>query len=269
MAHEQYSAYFEANKEGWNKRTPSHLQSDFYNVDDWKKTGKTSLTPIELNEIGDVSGKSILHLQCHFGQDTLSLARMGATVTGCDLSDTAIDTARQLADELGIQDAHFVCCNVYDLPQHLEGQFDMVFTSYGTIGWLPDLQPWAKVVAHFLKPGGTFYMADFHPVLWMMDDDMSHLKYAYHNVAPIVTEHTNSYTDKSEGLQFTEYGWNHSTSELLNSLLQQGLQLQFFNEYAYSPYNCFANTVKGDDGFYRIKGLEDILPMVYSLKMVK
>ncbi len=258
--------YFKANRDGWNQRTTAHLQSEFYNVANWKQTDGNSLTPIERRELGDVSGLSILHLQCHFGQDTLSLARMGATVTGCDLSDKAIEAANALAQEVGIPDARFVCCNVYDLPQHLEGQFDLVFTSYGTIGWLPDLELWAKVVRHFLKPGGRFYMADFHPVLWMLDDDMKQLQYPYAGGAVIVTEHTDSYTDNSAGLSYTEYGWNHSISELLNSLLRQGLHLRFFNEHDYSPYNCFANTVKGDDGFYRIKGLEGVIPMVYSLE---
>jgi 2-polyprenyl-3-methyl-5-hydroxy-6-metoxy-1,4-benzoquinol methylase len=259
--------YFEANKSGWDIRTKTHVNSEFYGVEKWKKEGGNSLTPIELREIGDVRGKTILHLQCHFGQDTLSLARMGAQVTGCDLSPEAIKTAESLAQEIGINDAKFVCCNVYDLPQHLEGQFDMVFTSYGTIGWLPDLKPWAAVIKHFLKPGGTFYMADFHPVVWMMDDDLTHLKYAYHNTTVIETDQTGTYADRDAPFSYKEYGWNHSISEILNSLLELGLQLQFFNEYSYSPYNCFANTVQGADGFYRVKGLEDIIPMVYSLKM--
>lgn len=259
--------YFAANKAAWNQRVTVHTQSDFYQLEEWKKPGGNSLTPIERGELGDLSGLKVLHLQCHFGQDTLSLARMGAQVTGCDLSEAAINAATALATEVGIADATFVCCNVYDLPQHLEGQFDLVFTSYGTIGWLPDLQPWAKVVAHFLRPGGAFYMADFHPVLWMMDDSMSHLQYAYHNAGVIETQQTGTYADRNADINNTEYGWNHSISELLNSLLQQGLQLEFFNEYPYSPYDCFAKTVKGEDGFYRIKGLENILPMVYSLRM--
>ncbi len=262
--------YFDANRDSWNKRTQVHQNSAFYGLEQWKSDPlATSLTPIELGEIGDVTGKSILHLQCHFGQDTLSLARMGATVTGCDLSDEAIRAAQSIAVETGFPEARFVCCNVYDLPDHLEGQFDMVFTSYGTIGWLPDLRPWAKVVAHFLKPGGQFYIADFHPVLWMMDDDMTRLQYPYHNAGVIETEQKGTYADREADIVSKEYGWNHSFSELLNSLLEQGLQLSFFNEYNYSPYDCFAKTVKGEDGFYRIQGLENVLPMVYSLKMVK
>lgn len=264
---EHYQTYFEANRYGWNLRTEVHKTAAFYNVDAWKNGGN-SLTPIELREMGEVRGKSLLHLQCHFGQDTLSWARLGARVTGCDLSDKAIEYARQLATEINLP-AEFVCCNVYDLPQHLEGRFDIVFCSYGSIGWLPELEPWAAVVTHFLKKGGFFYIADFHPVLWMLDEQMTHLKYPYHNAGVIKSENSGTYADRYAGIEYTDYGWNHSTSELINSLLQQGLQLEFFNEYPYSPFNCFDKTVRGDDGNYRIQGLENILPMVYSLKAVK
>jgi SAM-dependent methyltransferase len=259
--------FFEANRQGWNQRALVHQQSSFYDVENWKR-GQTSLQSIELREMGDVRGKKLLHLQCHFGQDTLSWAREGAQVTGCDLSDTSIDLARSLAAELNIP-AQFVCCNVYDLKQHLDEQFDIVFTSYGTIGWLPDLHPWAAVIAHFLKPGGFFYMADFHPVLWMLDDNMEYLKYPYHNAGVIVSDQTGTYADRYADLKYTEYGWNHSLSEIINSLVGQGLRLEFLNEYPFSPYNCFSKTVKGEDGNYRIQGLENILPMVYSLKAVK
>ncbi|MCB0532346.1 MAG: class I SAM-dependent methyltransferase [Saprospiraceae bacterium] len=259
--------YIDANRQAWNLRTEVHKNSEFYNVEAWKK-GKSSLGDIELRELGDVHGKSLLHLQCHFGQDTLSWARLGAQVTGCDLSENAIDYARQLALEAGL-DARFVCCNVYDLPQHLDGQFDIVFTSYGVVGWLPDLEPWAKVIAHFLKNGGVFYLAEFHPVIWMLDEKMEFIKYAYHNAGVIETEQTGTYADRYADLQYKEYGWNHSLSEVINALLRQGLQLEFLNEYPYSPYDCFDKTVKGPDGNYRIQGLEDKIPMVYSLRARK
>jgi SAM-dependent methyltransferase len=262
-----YHDFFEANKAGWNLKADLHKTSDFYAVEAWK-AGETSLNAIELRELGPVEGKSLLHLQCHFGQDTLSWARMGAQVTGMDFSETAIEFAQQLAEAAKLE-AHFVCCNVYDLPAHLQGQFDIVFTSYGTIGWLPDLDRWAAVVSHFLKDGGIFYIVDFHPVVWMMDEEMQFLKYPYHNAAVIETEQTGSYADRYADLQYKEYGWNHSFSEVLNSLISHGLQLEFLNEYPYSPYDCFSNTVQGEDGNYRIKGLENILPMVYSIKAKK
>ncbi|MCW5922520.1 MAG: class I SAM-dependent methyltransferase [Saprospiraceae bacterium] len=258
-----YDDFFAANRHGWNLRTEVHKTSEFYDVEKWKQGG-SSLTPIELREVGDVAGKSLLHLQCHFGQDTLSWARLGAQVTGCDLSDKATEYARQLSAELGIP-AQFVCCNLFDLPAHLDGQFDIVFTSYGTIGWLPELASWAKVINHFLKPGGLFYIAEFHPVVWMFDEQMAFFKYPYHNMGVIETEQSGTYADRSASIAYKEFGWNHSLSEVVNSLTGEGLRIEFLNEYPYSPFDCFDKTVKGDDGNYRIRGLEGIIPMVFSI----
>lgn len=262
----EHQQYFEANRELWNQRTTVHKDSSFYDLPSFMK-GKSSLTEIESGELGDVRGKKILHLQCHFGMDTLSLARMGASVTGIDLSDKAIDTARELNDQLGL-DAQFICCNVYDLEAHLDEQFDIVFTTYGVIGWLPDLQPWARLISRYLKPGGFFYMAEFHPVVWMLDEDFQSIKYYYHNRELIEIESVGTYTDPDADIKAKEYSWNHSISEVLNALLGQNLRLRFFNEFSYSPYPCFRNLVQGLDGNWRVKGLEDKIPMVYSLKVV-
>jgi 2-polyprenyl-3-methyl-5-hydroxy-6-metoxy-1,4-benzoquinol methylase len=262
-----YDAYFDANRKGWDLKTGVNAASSFYNLEGWK-AGNSSLNPIELKEVGEVKGKKLLHLQCHFGMDTLSWAREGAQVTGVDFSAKAVRMARKLAKESSLK-ARFVQCNVYDLPQHLSGKYDVVFTSYGTIGWLPDLEPWAKVVAHFLKRKGFFYIADFHPFVWMMDDDMQYIKYPYHNAGVIETEQVGSYADRYASIKYTEYGWNHSLSDIINSLIRQGLRIEFLNEYSYSPYDCFSNTVKGADGNYRIKGFEDVLPMMYSIKASK
>jgi len=262
---EPYEQYFEENKKLWNQRTTVHKDSSFYDVTAFLK-GKTSLNEIELRELGDVRGKKILHLQCHFGMDSLSLSRTGAQVTGVDLSDAAIEEARRLNEELSL-DAKFICCNVYDLKEHVKEQFDIVFTTYGVIGWLPDLNKWAEIVSYFLKPGGFFYMAEFHPVVWMLDEDFKQVKYYYHNRETIVMEAQGTYTDRYADIQGKEYSWNHSISEVLNALLSQNLQLKFFNEYSYSPYPCFRNVVQGPDGKWRVKGLEDKIPMVYSLKM--
>lgn len=264
---QQYQNYFEANKELWNQRTTVHKDSSFYDVPSFMQ-GKNSLTPIELNELGDVSGKKILHLQCHFGMDSLSLARMGAEVTGVDLSDGAITEAKHLNDQLGL-DAKFICCNVYDLPKHLDEKFDIVFNTYGVVGWLPDLETWAQMISRYLKPGGYFYLAEFHPVIWMFDDDFTHIKYYYQNRELIETDSTGTYTDRDAPIAAKEYSWNHSLSEVINSLLSAGLELEFLNEYSYSPYPCFNKVVQGADGNWRIEGLEDKIPMVYSIKAVK
>jgi 2-polyprenyl-3-methyl-5-hydroxy-6-metoxy-1,4-benzoquinol methylase len=257
----------EANRELWNKRVAIHVKSEFYDVPSFRK-GKTSLHETELKALGNVRGKSLLHLQCHFGMDTLSWAREGAQVTGVDFSQDAIGHARALAGELALQ-AEFICTDVYDLPAVLNGTFDIVFTSYGVIGWLPDLDKWASVISHFLKPGGIFFMAEFHPVLWMMDDDFTRLKYSYFNDAVIETVSQGTYGDREADLSDVEYGWNHSFAEILGSLLKSNLQITGFEEYPFSPYNCFNHTVKGDDGMYRIKGLEHKLPVTYTVKAIK
>lgn len=262
-----YKDYFTANKQIWGKRVSIHFNSEFYDVASFR-AGKTSLNEIELKALGNVVGKSLLHLQCHFGMDTISWAKEGASVTGIDFSEDAINTAKNLAEEMNVP-ADFICSDIYDLPKNLNQKFDIVFTSYGVIGWLPDLDKWAKIINDFLKPGGTFFIAEFHPVLWMMDDDFTHLKYSYFNDQVIETVSQGTYGDRNAAISSTEYGWNHSLDEVINSLLKYGLQITSFNEYSYSSYNCFNNTVKGNDGMYRIKGLENKLPMMYSIKVIK
>jgi SAM-dependent methyltransferase len=274
---ENYSDYFAANKHLWNQRTAVHKDSSFYNLAGFK-AGENVLTAIELNELGDVKGKKMLHLQCHFGMDSLNWARLGADVTGVDLSDEAIKEAKQLNDELGMN-AKFICCNVYDLhPQNTESEippleggvaFDIVFTSYGTIGWLPDLDKWAELIAHYLKPGGTFYMADFHPVVWMFDDEFTHIKYYYDNRELIVMENMPTYTGDTKAIQGKEYSWNHSISEILNALIKAGLKIELFNEHNFSPYSNFDKSVEVEKGKWQIKGMEGKLPMVYSIRAVK
>ncbi len=272
---EKYTSYFEENKQAWNKRTAVHKDSAFYDLDSFKK-GKSSLNKIELNELGDVTGKSLLHLQCHFGMDTMSWARAGAACVGVDLSDEAINLAKEINAELKLN-ADFICANVYDLADTskvppLEGfreAFDIVFTSYGTIGWLPDLDSWAEIISHFLKPGGTFYIADFHPALWMMDDNFTQVKYSYFNTEVITEEISGTYTDREAPIKSVEHGWNHPFSEIINALIKHDLQIQLFNEFPYSPYNCFNNLEQGADGMWRIKGMDEKMPMMYSIKAVK
>ena len=271
--------YFEANKSLWNQRTVVHKDSDFYGLAGFKK-GETVLTSIELAELGEVRAKTLLHLQCHFGMDSLNWARLGAKVTGVDLSDEAIKEAKQLNDELKLN-AKFICCNVYDLHPENAGSsktppleepgeaFDIVFTSYGVIGWLPDLDKWAEIIVHYLKPGGTFYLAEFHPVVWMFDDEFTHIKYYYDNRELIITENEGTYTDRNAEIKGKEYSWNHSISEVLNALIKAGLKIELFNEHMYSPYPCFRNTVESEKGCWQIKGMEGKIPMVYSVRAVK
>ena len=259
--------YVAKNRRAWNNKVATHLQSDFYDVPGFLE-GKSSLQEIELGLLGDLVGKSVLHLQCHFGLDTLSLGRMGAEATGVDLSDKAIKTAQELVEKSGIP-ARFICCDLYDLPDHLDEQFDLVFTTYGTIGWLPDLNKWASLINRFLKPGGELLFVEFHPVVWMFNEDFTEVGYDYFNTQPIVETETGTYTDPEAPLEQEFVAWNHSLGEVLGSLLNNGLEITFFEEYDYSPYDCFKGTVEVAACRYRIGNLGHKIPMVYALKAKK
>jgi 2-polyprenyl-3-methyl-5-hydroxy-6-metoxy-1,4-benzoquinol methylase len=259
--------YLEVNKALWNERTKHHLSSAFYDMDGFMK-GATSLKEIELGLLGNISGKKILHLQCHFGQDSLSLVCLGARVTGIDLSDAAIETAQSVAAQAGL-DAKFICCDIYDLRQYLDEKFDMIFTTYGTIGWLPDLDKWAAVISDYLIPGGELVFAEFHPVVWMFDNDMSYIQYSYFNREAIIEEEQGTYADTAAPISLKSVGWNHSLDEVIMALLNQGLKLTAFHEYDFSPYNVLSNMVETTPGRFQLAGREGKLPLVYSLKVVK
>ncbi len=259
--------YLDINRHSWNNRTEAHIKSEFYGMEQFLQ-GKTSLQNIELNLLGNVEGKAVLHLQCHFGQDTISLARMGATVTGMDLSDAAIIKANDLAAELDV-DARFICCDVYSLTQVMDEKFDIVFTSYGTIGWLPDMDKWAEVVAHFMKPGGSFVFAEFHPVVWMFDNDLKYVQYPYFKAEPIVETESGTYADRENEKQFSSMTWNHGIGEVFMALKKQGLNIEVLKEYDYSPYNCLANMVETGPDEYRVAHLNGLIPLVYALKASK
>lgn len=256
--------YLEINRESWNKRTDIHIDSEFYD----NKTfiaGRNSLNSIELDLLGSLEGKKVLHLQCHFGQDTISLCRLGAEATGIDLSDRAIAEANKLAKQCG-QNTQFVCSDIYDLPNNLNEQFDVVFTSYGTIGWLPDLDRWAGVIKHFLKPGGSFVFAEFHPAVWMFDDNFNEVAYSYFKATEIVELNEGTYTDGGKDLEAEYVSWNHGLSEVFNSLKNAGFQLTDFNEFDYSPYPCFNGVKEVEKGKWIIDKMGNKLPLVYSLK---
>ncbi len=258
---------FEANRALWNARVPHHLTSRMYDVEGFV-AGRNSLTDLELELLGDVRGQRVLHLQCHFGQDTLSLARLGAVVTGLDISDAALEEARKLAARCGL-DARWVLSNVVDHQLALDDAFDLVFSSYGTIGWLPDLAPWAANIRRYLRPGGRFVFVEFHPVVWMFDNDFTQVAYSYFNREVIKEEDEGTYAERAAPIKLPSYSWNHGLGEVLGALQQQGLRVERFTELDGSPHDCFANTVQGPDGLYRIKGMEGKLPMVYGLVATK
>lgn len=255
------------NRELWDELTPLHERSEFYDVAAFK-SGKSKLKPIELAELGDVSGKSMLHLQCHFGLDTLSWARLGAKVTGVDYSGKAIALARSLSRDMNIE-ARFVGCNIYDLPDNLSGKFDIVFTSYGVLAWLPDLNRWAEIIAYFLEPGGTFYIVEGHPCLQIFDNSKGVTGFKvtqsyFHTPAPIRWEPDGDYADKNARVIHPSYEWTHTLGDVINALIKAGLRIEFLHEFPVSCYPWSPFTEKSEDGWWRIKG--DKVPLLFSIK---
>ncbi|SDX47559.1 Methyltransferase domain-containing protein [Lutibacter oricola] len=267
---DNYNEYFEVNKETWNKKVAIHSESEFYNNKEFLK-GKCSLNDLELKEVGDVKGKSLLHLQCHFGQDTLSWERLGANCTGIDISIEGVKKARELNKLLNLK-ATFIESNLYDVPQNVEGQFDIVFTSYGVVGWLPELKTWGEIIAAKLKPGGIFYMAEFHPIIWMFDylQEPAKMIYPYLNDGAVYEEYEGTYADDGKkGMVSKEYGWNHGLGEVISALSNAGLKIEFLHEFNESPYDCLPNMEVNKNGMYEFKKDKGMFPLVYSIKATK
>jgi ubiquinone/menaquinone biosynthesis C-methylase UbiE len=261
------SNYLKKNLVAWNTKVDIHVQSEFYSNEKFL-AGDNTLKEIELALLGDVRGKKILHLQCHFGQDTISLARMGAHVTGVDFSDKAIAMATKMTNDLYV-DAQFICCDLYDLPKHLNETFDIVFTSYGTVGWLPDMIKWASIVSRYLRNDGQFIFAEFHPVLWMLDNQQEEIQYAYFKEDEIIDTEDGSYADRKIDVKIETITWNHSIAEVLQPLLQENMELLDFQEYNYSPYAILHESIEIAPSKFQIKRYGNKIPLVYSLKMRK
>ncbi|MEO1088272.1 MAG: class I SAM-dependent methyltransferase [Acidobacteriota bacterium] len=202
------------NKALWDRWTRLHRSSDFYDVDGFR-AGESSLQSIELEALGgEVAGRDLLHLQCHFGLDTLSWARLGARVVGVDLSTEAVRTATELAAELEL-DARFIASDVLQLDAALEDTFDIVYTSYGVLDWIRDLDAWAGVVARRLRPGGTFYIVEFHPILGALSEDGGRFEHAYfHDDEPTVYREQGSYAAPDDPEESVMHVWQHTLGDV-------------------------------------------------------
>ena len=261
--------YIKDNLELWNEMTPINANSVFYDVEGFKK-GRNTLLSIELEEVGDVSGKSLLHLQCHFGMDTLSWARLGAKTTGVDFSDKAIALARSLSKETGIK-SDFICTDIYKLPDILNKKFDIVFTSYGVLCWLPDLEKWAQIISHFLKRGGMFYIVEGHPVLNIFDNSKSATELRvtqsyFHSKEPIKWEPELTYAEASVTTKHPSYEWTHSLGDIINPLIGAGLRIEHLHEFPFSFWRWSSFVRRDNDGWWR---LDEDIPLIFSLKATK
>ncbi|NLT34806.1 MAG: GNAT family N-acetyltransferase, partial [Gaiellales bacterium] len=257
-----------ANRRRWDRLADLHLESPFYDVAGFR-AGRPTLDAVELEGVGDVTGQSLLHLQCHFGLATLDWARRGARTVGVDFSARAIRHARKLADELKLE-ARFVEADVCDALPHLGGErFDVVFTSYGTISWLPELRGWARTIAGSLKPGGRLFLADFHPLLWMFDETSSveelTLSYPYFAQEALREEERGSYAVPDADFTAVSYSWQHTFEDIIGVLLAEGLAATSLREYPYLAWKWFDFMVQGTDGFWRMPEGAPDLPLMFSI----
>jgi len=263
--------YSAINRAHWDEVTPIHARSPFYDVAGFL-AGQSSLRPLEVTELGDVSGRTLLHLQCHFGMDTLSWARRGAIVTGLDFSPEAIALAESLRAQTGLP-ARFVCADLYDAPRVLAGPFDIVFTSYGVLVWLPDLARWAQIIAQLLRPGGTFYIAEEHPIANVFEEDADGVlraTYPYLSPEPLISEDEGTYTDRNASVtQRRTVQWLHPLSEVVGSLLAAGLRIEFLHEFPYCMYRKFPSLRQGADRFWHWPAGQEMIPLLFSLRARK
>jgi SAM-dependent methyltransferase len=267
----------EENRRLWDARTPIHVASAFYDVDGFR-AGASSLHDLEVGEVGDVTGRSLLHLQCHFGLDTLSWARLGAApVVGLDFSGAAVAAARRLAEEVGLADvATFVEADVREAPTAVGGRtFDVVFTSYGALTWLPSLAPWAEAAAACVAPGGFLYVAELHPATQVLDDTPGiedlRIGYPYWTTpeAPLSFLEPGTYADVDADIELPEHCWQHGLGDVVTSLLDAGLVLEFLHEHDRTVYPQLPFLEEDGEGWWRLPEGLPTLPFVFSLRARK
>lgn len=262
------------NRANWDERVGVHLKAPGYDLAPLR-AGRGKLNAIEEAELGDVRGLEVLHLQCHFGADTLCLAQRGATVTGLDFSEPAIAAAHSLADELGLADrVRFICADLYDAPSAVgrAASFDLIYVTWGTTCWLPDIKRWAAIVAQFLKPGGRLYYADGHPSAYVFDnetklpDGMPGYFAPYFQREPLVMNDGFDYADSAARLvNATNVSWMHPLSDIVGGLIEAGLSLDWLHEHAQVPWQMFQILVKRDDGDWHWPD-KPWLPLAVSLQ---
>jgi len=260
----------------WDVWARHHVASSFYDVKGFKagrREGRRGLDALETRLVGDVAGQSLLHLQCHFGLDTLAWARRGAVATGVDFSGEAITAARALSAEIGVP-ATFIQSDIYDLPACLQGEFDVVFASHGVLCWMPDLDRWAGVAAHFLRPGGRFCLIEAHPFPLVFDDTLPEpelrIGYPYFDPGePLRSEQRGSYAAPDGAFDSLTYQWVHPLSDIVGAVLRAGLRVDSFEEYPYVGWAMFPWMVERPDGTFELPSGTWGLPLMFSLTASK
>ncbi len=265
--------YRAANRRLWDEYTGINAASPLYELEKFK-AGAVKLHPLERSELqADVAGRDLLHLQCHFGMDTLSWARLGARVTGVDFSERAIALARSLAEELSIP-SQFVCCDLYDLPHHLGDRFDIVYTSYGVLAWLSDLRGWAELIAGYLRPGGIFYIAEIHPASMLFAEDVKspewRVGYDYFREEVAAYQDQGNYADPTASVvNNRSYEWMHPLGAVVSELIRAGLRLEYLHEHPFTVYRQFPFLERREDSHWHLPAGMLRVPLLFSLRASK
>jgi SAM-dependent methyltransferase len=253
------------NRAHWDELVPIHVAGEFYDVERFLRSGST-LRRFELDEIGDVRGRTLVHPQCHFGLDTLSWARRGARVTGLDFSAPAIAAARDLSQRSGLE-GEFVHANVYDAIEALGGRtFDVVYTGLGAINWLPDINGWARTMIALTVPGGRFYLAEFHPFSEVFGDEQLNVEHSYFERGPQIDETPGSYADLAVPTRNSRtVGWHHPIGDVVSALADAGLRIDLLHEHDYTLFPRWPFLEHGEGQPYRLPAEAPALPLMYSL----
>ncbi|MCC6236454.1 MAG: class I SAM-dependent methyltransferase [Dehalococcoidia bacterium] len=283
MTQDDAAPYLEANRAWWDHVVPIHEASRGYDREGFLR-GEKPLCPVELEELGPhVEGRSLLHLQCHFGMDTLNWARLGARVTGLDFAPQAIEAARRLSEDSGVP-GRFVEANVYDAPTALEGErFDLVYTGIGALNWLPDIRAWAQVVTACLRDGGRLYLYEAHPALYTLDEEQPEtrlvVRYPYFpQPEPLTTVSTATYVDGPALPPMPTHDWIRGLGEIVTALIEAGLVIEFLHEHREMPWQALpwmefvGDGPRGADGRYQSGRMwrlpaaqRELVPLMYSL----
>ena len=266
------------NQSWWNERAALHRQTPLYQTHIARlEAGGLSLLPTEVAELGEITGLSVLHLQCHIGTDSLSLARLGATVTGVDFSDVAIREARQLSVDLKIP-ASFETCEISEVGQRYPERFDLVFTSHGVLPWLPNLNEWAQQISECLKPGGSLYLSDSHPLMHAIPEQGAvqdtHLKLELPYLAqarPLAFEGSGSYADPELPTHANETReWLWGLGDVVNALIGAGLTLRHLHEHPVGFFPLTPEFHEGTDGHFRLpEPLDGRFPLTFTIRATK
>ena len=264
--HPEQGQWLATNRERWDERVPVHAASAFYDLDA-VVAGRDDLRPWEDEELGSLDGLDVVHLQCHIGTDTVAIARRGARTVGLDFSEPALQVAETLAHRCGL-DIEWVCSDVYEAVVALGGRrFDVVYTGMGALGWLPNLDRWAKVVVNLLRPGGVLYVTELHP-MWvaLVGDGHTIFQDAIDAEFTRWDDEPNTYADPDATFE-RKVSWErlHTISDLLSAVLTAGMTIELFHEFDATP-SPTKWLIRGDDGLYRFPNGMHKFPLSYSLR---